>query len=506
MRGLITNYLDKKTFLKYKDYDYYIFKKKDKDLKENGNFTFLKAVNFHNNKESYALYKTIKKDLDKFGPNNLVYRGVPLYFALLKELYWANLDSLILEGEKNKLLDEGLDIKFTYFNDNSLVRIVKRLGYLLFSGFKKYNYAFEPHGLPENPTFFVRINRYAGQKEFLKPITRAFGMEQTCLLTPDKQVKRHPFIRLKEKFQLRKGFKAINRFLRYKKITSCFETDKMAFYHSFNKLVGWIDMYYQLFDKFDSLTYLLLFASECNGEGNCATAVAHKFGVKTVNLMNGTKADDAFNLHSDFDYWFVHDRLMKDFISKSLNFPNEKLVVAGGLLEEVTVNYKYSGRLDYLKQTGKKIISFFGSPILEEEQQLALTLLKNKLPENIIVLIKAHPNQDPGFFKPFISTNILLLVDNYESILFDLFYISELTISFFSMVSYQSIKFNKPAINIQDQYIPTLYYSKSPIFYNVEVIDYLMDKITQALEYKGNRNGFGDEENVFSEVLKQYLN
>lgn len=202
---------------------------------------------------------------------------------------------------------------------------------------------------------------------------------------------------------------------------------------------------------------ILLNAGENDGEGNMMAQVARKFGVRSTNFMNGTKAFDAINQYTEFDFWFMHDTSMQRMASEKYQIPAERLPVTGHLLEDDARNYRYSGLLDRFLPAdfNGMVIAAFTSPLFfDENQNLYATLQKfiqNR--SDVLVFIKPHP-RDKEYLWDRKDPRIIRLdftgekADN-EQILFDMLSLASASVSIASTVSFQASWFSIPSITFE---------------------------------------------------------
>lgn len=202
---------------------------------------------------------------------------------------------------------------------------------------------------------------------------------------------------------------------------------------------------------------ILLNAGENDGEGNMMAQVARKFGVRSTNFMNGTKAFDAINQYTEFDFWFMHDKSMQSIASEKYRISKERLPVTGHLLEDDARNYRYSGLLDRFipADFSGMIIAGFTSPLFFDENQNLYASLQQFIQNrsDVLVFIKPHP-RDKEFLWDRKDPRIIRLdfpgekVDN-EQVLFDMLSLASASVSIASTVSFQASWFSIPSITFE---------------------------------------------------------
>jgi hypothetical protein len=219
------------------------------------------------------------------------------------------------------------------------------------------------------------------------------------------------------------------------------------------RLANHIDEYERLANA--GVGKFVLLAGENEGEGNVLCAVASKFGLSTFNYMNGAKAEEHQNRRTYFTKWFMPEERTKAMIESYSDIDPDSLPVTGHLLEEVAAAHEYNGTLDFLKDTlrGRKIIAYFGSPLLQTEQREVQKLLQEYIREHrdVVVLVRRHPLDKNNF--PVSGERFITLPyyqrERLNIALFDLLLTADIAISFSSTISYQATWFGKPSINYE---------------------------------------------------------
>ncbi len=201
-------------------------------------------------------------------------------------------------------------------------------------------------------------------------------------------------------------------------------------------------------------------AAECDSGGMVMGLTGKKYGITTINTMNGTKSRDAFNSGTGFDLWFVHDEGLKKMLCETYKLPPERIAVHGHLLEDEARGHRYGGSLDkYMDRIkGKRIISVFTQPLAVEERNGVLGFLRKLTGKenDILVLIRLHPVEKEDQFATetagLLNGHMIILPYSRSATnesLFDLLLHTHVAISFASMVSYQASWLGVPSINFE---------------------------------------------------------
>lgn len=202
---------------------------------------------------------------------------------------------------------------------------------------------------------------------------------------------------------------------------------------------------------------VLINAGENDGEGHVLAQVARMYGVKSANFMNGTKAFDVVNQHSEFDYWFMHDETMQQLAAKIYGLSEDRLPVVGHLLEDIARNYTPGSLLESKGYKGKDqfVIAFFTSPLFFDENVNAYAAIEafTERYTNVITFVKPHPH-DKSFLWDKNNPRIVRLDFrseklSSENVLFEMLSQSKCAVSIASTVAFQAAWFGIPSFTFE---------------------------------------------------------
>lgn len=233
---------------------------------------------------------------------------------------------------------------------------------------------------------------------------------------------------------------------------------------------------------------LLLNVAEQSSQGFVLSLIAHENKCATINSQNGWKGVDPINQDTNFDKWFIHDEFMKKVLIDS-NVPLSQLVVTGHPLDDAIKNYQYSGCLDALIGKKKDVIALFSSFLHDDEQQAVANYFMEYCKSNsdAIVLVRLHPSDTKN--KEFYRECGFIVLDHtgtgsknlFSDSLFDVFSVASISISFGSMISFQSKWFNVPAISVEFQEESILNYIDNKLVWHAKNIGQLVDLLPELL-------------------------
>jgi hypothetical protein len=241
-------------------------------------------------------------------------------------------------------------------------------------------------------------------------------------------------------------------------------------------------------------------AAECSPTADLLIQVAHLFGAKVVNTMNGLKTPSPKNNDTRFDAWCVWNEKQKRMLVEKNRAQAERLVVTGHLQADTAVNYKYQGILnpELEKCKGKKIIAIFSQPPVfsGSYREKFLYTVTNYIKNNneVCGFFKPHPRettQQLDILKRYAKNEprVILLEHNILrpiTQLCDLLYVADLSVVMFSTVSLESLFFRTPVISLNYTGIPGLL----PIVNGKYVLE-----ATNEFEFKKYADELLDEEN-----------
>ena len=270
-------------------------------------------------------------------------------------------------------------------------------------------------------------------------------------------------------------------------------------FEKMDQMLNSIEMYTSICSS--GVKAILLNAGENEGEGNVMCALAKKFSVHSANFMNGNKAFELTNKHSAFDLWFMHDTEMQRRIIHEYGLPEETLPVTGHLLKEIAIAHSYSGTFDNILNRFKPetIVSFFASPLLQENNSLVLEFFDSYLQDHpgMIVLVKPHPREK--FYLKKNTNDRIVLIENKSGtsdnnkVLFDLLKISNVAISVASTVAFQALWFGIPSLSFE-----VTERMRLPGLENIKVIhvrsrEDLKSFFVEFLKNKADKSSYGSE-------------
>ena len=229
-----------------------------------------------------------------------------------------------------------------------------------------------------------------------------------------------------------------------------------------NIIINRLANLYRLIAMYESLCSsgcksILINAGENDGEGHVLAQVARKYGVKSANFMNGTKAFDVVNQHSEFDYWFMHDETMQQLASKIYSLTEDRLPVVGHLLEDIARNYTPGSLLESKGCKGNEqfVIAFFTSPLFFDENVNAYAAIEtfSERYNNVVTFVKPHPH-DKTFLWDKSNPRIIRLdfrseKVSSENVLFEMLSQSNCAVSIASTVAFQAAWFGIPSLTFE---------------------------------------------------------
>lgn len=180
--------------------------------------------------------------------------------------------------------------------------------------------------------------------------------------------------------------------------------------------------------------------------------------VVLFNTMNGIKAGEAQDADVNFDQWLIWDDSMKDLLIKSCHLPASMLSVVGHLAEDKVANHRFINSLGInLKELKtKKVITVFSVKGNRKEKQDLKSFLEDLISarEDIFIFIKPHPleRQSDYLFSKSIGNRLFVVPEefkNNKSVLYDLLFLSDLSIVFGSTVALESNWMNTPCVTLE---------------------------------------------------------
>jgi hypothetical protein len=233
--------------------------------------------------------------------------------------------------------------------------------------------------------------------------------------------------------------------------------------------------------------YKLLINEGENGvAGAIAGEVMKKNEVLTYNTMNGMKSGEAQDAFISFDYWFVWDTKMKDFLVKKNKLPEHMLLVSGHLMEDEVSHYR--DKLFTDRRTDKKVISFFSVSGKRQTKIISFEYLYQLAEHNpnIQLLIRKHPSEkEEDLVVPegklenvkFVEYNSL----NSKETLYEQLSISHLSICFGSTVAIESKWFGVPCITFEKRDESLIYLKDNETIFHVKDLDQFIIKFNELL-------------------------
>jgi hypothetical protein len=277
---------------------------------------------------------------------------------------------------------------------------------------------------------------------------------------------------------------------------------KMIFYFDIrfvNAFITCLEKLYITINQYEILATfkiknILIPAGENTGEGNIVGMIGAKFGIRSLNFMNGTKALDACNQDINFDYWFMHDEVMQQKVHETYNISKEKIPVVGHLMEDIAKKHQYSGRLDeYLhKHSADFIIAFFYSTFFNNEKIALLKYFSKFLNENkkSLIFLKMHPSeQGTENFLTYSNIERLIILPEIKKeenhiYLFDLLSIADVAVSMASTVCYQAGWFDIPSISFEMKNYSRMYFIDGIKYFHCKTISELDKTIKNIMKNK----------------------
>ena len=407
--------------------------------------------------KNYA-YQSIEKRLAaciKFVPDLFYYRGYNLQLAIQKDLYWSLIIDNLNAYECTQIADKECQIFYLDYKQRKWFHYLK----FFVKFFKKSRLDFYIDSeLKVNQMLAVRMNSLSALN-FFGNLLPTLGENNFFCFQSEPE-----FNDIKWQEQLhKKGIKTI--FFRLKKKFS-FRTNLRYFQFLFRNKIEFLNLLIDIHTKqinlvscYESLGQkgvkgFLLNAGENEGEGVVAGLVAHQYGIRASNFMNGTKAKDPINQYTSFQTWFMHDEAMQRMLLSFSNQNKENMPVVGHLLMDNALAHQYSGTLDDWKNEmeHKKVIALFSSIIYNKERsdvaEFLVTFLESH--PDVIVLVRRHPSEKQNLI--YRHSRIFELPDFKEKsghALFDLLLKSDVAISFGSTVSLQASWFGIPSITFE---------------------------------------------------------
>lgn len=232
-------------------------------------------------------------------------------------------------------------------------------------------------------------------------------------------------------------------------------------YYLQQKLLGFLRRSYQYRSVCRQLKpdIFLTNAFEVAPVADLLVQVAHDYGAKVVNTMNGLKLVSPINKDTRFDAWCVWSNTQKQMLVEGLETPANQLLVTGHLQADVAANYEYQGTLDHIVKQwpGKKIMAvfsnqqFFSGPYRQKFLDTISHYVEKR--PHIIGILKPHPHENTDDLETFIQRSeriILLRHDRKQPTtqLYDLLKIANLTVVMFSTVAIESLFFQTPVISL----------------------------------------------------------
>lgn len=221
--------------------------------------------------------------------------------------------------------------------------------------------------------------------------------------------------------------------------------------------------------------------------------VFSKHGIVSYNTMNGMKSGQAQDTYINFDYWFVWDEKMKQFLMDKNKLPASKLIVSGHLMEDEARDYQFHNSLPISieKMQGKKVISLFSVRGRREEKLKAFDFLYNlaESNEDIIFLIRSHPSEDiADTIPPPDTLKNVFTVDytdeNSKITLYDQLSVSNISICFGSTVAMESKWFGVPCITYEKRTESLIYLIDDSTIFHVKTKEEFIHKLNELMAVK----------------------
>ncbi len=240
--------------------------------------------------------------------------------------------------------------------------------------------------------------------------------------------------------------------------------------------------------------YKLLINEGENGvDGAIIGEVMKKNEVLTYNTMNGMKSGEAQDAFVSFDYWFVWDIKMKEFLVKKNKLPENMLLVSGHLMEDAVSNYR--DKISNEKFNEKKVISFFSVSGKRQTKFIAFEYLYKLALNNpnILLLIRKHPSEN--------EEDLMITNDELDNVkftkynklnsketLYDQLSISHLSICFGSTVALESKWFGVPCITFEIRDESLIYLTDNETIFHVKDLEQFVIKCNELLSIGKTEN------------------
>lgn len=230
--------------------------------------------------------------------------------------------------------------------------------------------------------------------------------------------------------------------------------------------------------------------AESNVMGPAVYELSKRYPLVSCNSQNGTKQVEAINQASYFDAWFVHDEKMSEILVES-NVEKNQIKVVGHFFEDAISKHQYHGSLDEILKlfNSPKVISFFSSPAYKNEQDEVLRVLQKIDDPDLVVIIRSHPRDSTYLIDKYVDQKRFFLQPTREidpkspnQDFFDLFYVSHVSVSFASMISFQSKWFRVPAISYEPVETPSLYFVDNVTIHHVKNGEEFTSKMNRLLD------------------------
>lgn len=404
----------------------------------------------------YTEINELLKEMQKKIPSLFIYKYYDLFYALLKDIYWSVLDDFIMMVANEKMQADKHEVRVLKVESmlknrisiakkciNSLVRkpqvnfdipeLKNKIGARVDNLFCLENYGYLPETIGVNNFFaFWRGKIEGAAKELLKKrnIPKIEWKPEVGLTIGIIDAVRIPLV---------SNPKYIN----------------LVLIHRSN-LISAIEFYEAIAQKRPRA--LIVDAGECQGEGILLHQIAKKYKFLSVNIMNGTKIGKPSDKHADFDVWVMHNEMLQKVMSSYCELPKDRLPVLGHLGEDIVKGHRYLHTLDqwlpFIKD--KVVVSLFTSTYSKAEKKevmdALIEILQNR--NDIVVLIRSHPFEFKNgevdiHSSPHERMKYLPEHDQPIKSLYDLLYLSDMSISFASAVMYQSSWFGITTITYE---------------------------------------------------------
>jgi len=248
------------------------------------------------------------------------------------------------------------------------------------------------------------------------------------------------------------------------------------------------------------------------GENKYAANLCHQVFkntlVKTENLMNGAKYGWPNDADVDFDTWYVWNEKMKLFLNENAKVPAEILKVVGHPLEHQIKNHKYSNKNNALNQFQRQfdiIVTLFSTSLQFEKKFTIYKMVIDFVKQNpkMGLIIKAHQSdKEVSFFNPYKDDSQISFFEGFsKNLLLDIINVSQVTLSFGSTVSFESIWMGVPNISYEEA-PKSLLPIEGELFYHINKEEELIPKLQQILNEVDKSKV---QSNTMTSVVEKYV-